>query len=114
MKKLIICAALLVALASCKKQTPEAPSKMVTIKMTCESCRVAYSYGDKTFRESVTGSLVVTFRADVGSFVNTSMRLNKIGSMTYSVATEQETLWFRQTGDGYMPDMLFYSSVVIK
>lgn len=115
MKKLFICALILSALASCKKQEIEPETTALTIDLRCSSCSVSYTDAKgENVHDVVKGSLVVTYRAKVGGVVNVSMRNKKPGNMVMTISSSSGLQWWKATGDGYPCDLLFYSSVVIK
>ncbi len=115
MKKLFICALVLTALASCKKEDPN-EGAMISIDMRCKSCAVEYrDQHGVTIRDTIDRSLVVSYRIKVGQAVNVAMWNFESGQIVLAIASSTGgTRYVQRTEENYQVGVLFYNSVKIK
>jgi len=108
---------MLSALASCKKETIEPESKIVTLEAICENCTVNYTYGSTTKTEAVKGSVVVTFRVNTGSALNVSMKpespTSKGSGMTLKVISGDKEVFFRSVGTLFPIGEFYHETIKI-
>lgn len=84
MKKLFICAILLSALASCKKDTPTAPEAVkeqsadvkLTILVNCDNCAINMWYASVMFYSNVNSAMNIPIVVKRGEVLKTSLNLS--------------------------------------
>lgn len=115
MKKLITCALVLTALASCKKEDPNAET-LISIDMRCKVCEVTYPVKGGYVTDTIKRILVISsYPVRIGSAVNITMRNIEPGTIQLAIGSMTgRTRWLQKTDDNYPVGMLFYNSVVIK